>query len=428
MTARAELRARLRSRAASNRVSAGAGAGARCCARVERLSQLERRVPDDEAGAEREPSGHELVRDVRLHVDRLQRRALRAEAAGEVLAPLRRQAVGHVRRDAEREPPERTVAGAGPVHAEERRKLERHVALVDAPGEVVREAALHLHAGHAAVHREAGEHASPRRRIPVQHRRVVARRAGRREAAPDRAAADLVEPEALRVAEARREGERSGACGERGPTARPRAPRPRTKLLHLRLLRESTEEHRSVPSAHVAISVSEARTAPRENSRPACLTRSSHTRTIVDGATAAPSAPPVSCFASPPPSRRSSAQPMRTLALAALLLAAAAPPAAQQAAATAPAAPGRPHRHQRPHLHGRRGAPARGGDGRARRPRRVRRRRARRARARGPDHARRRPRRTHRHPRHGRRARATCSASAQALRNVDLVGTRRTTR
>jgi hypothetical protein len=79
----------------------GAGDGKR--GRVEALAQLEARVAEHRTAADGQPARDDLDGDVRLHVDGLQRRLLRREAADEVVLPLRREPVGHVRGEPQRD-------------------------------------------------------------------------------------------------------------------------------------------------------------------------------------------------------------------------------------------------------------------------------------------------------------------------------------
>ena len=84
----------------------------------------------------------------------------------------------------------------------------------------------------------------------------------------------------------------------------------------------------------------------------------------------------------------------------------------------------RPHRHRAAHLHRRRGPPGGAGARRARRPGRLRRRRPRGHGAQGDAHHASSTSAADGHPRHGRRARAPVGGLGNALRNVDLIGTR----
>jgi hypothetical protein len=165
-------------------------AGRNLLREIDRLHQLDGRMSDHRSNPDG-PAFGELHGDVRLNVDRSQRRLLRGEPSGKLVAPLRGEAVRHVRTEPVRETATRAV-----VHEHVRYDGGGNVGVVSLEGRVLREVALE------GVHSSARKDTQSWRlrqaaRIPVYGRGIIARRAGVGERATECAGADLVQSECL---------------------------------------------------------------------------------------------------------------------------------------------------------------------------------------------------------------------------------------
>jgi hypothetical protein len=168
---------------------------------IEMLDQLDIGVPNDGADPDR-PFIVDLIRDVGLDVERCQCRFLRREPSGEIVLPLRREAVRHVDTQSVRELARCRLERHEQVGDDER----WHVTLEHTEGRVFREASTDVDDSRPGEEVPSRESAG-RGGIPENGGRVLTRRASDGETARRRARADFVDAKSLRARERRRERE-----------------------------------------------------------------------------------------------------------------------------------------------------------------------------------------------------------------------------